>query len=267
MESETMTVTEKPAVEKVDSLAKLMTKNWTNAKKAKDNWDFRGFHKAKGAYSEEVAELAAIWPDQEVWLDLEVEADTEYVRSEKYAEDIDQALKEVGLPLQGSFPEYEFPPFKLSFDVKALEVKLIMGRKKDRTTAMQPKQVAEWASRLYQAMVGKRFDAAAFMKDLRSAYQIANKIVYREADVKWGMAVHLDTIYELLTVKKSARSDYQKPLFIFELGRLREQFDLTSEGYSYELGFARHQEKALVVIDSQGRDARLASLTIHKVEK
>ena len=103
------------------------------------------------------------------------------------------------------------------------------------------------------------------MKDLLQAYKFANKMAYREEDVIWGRAVGLDVIYELLTVKQSARQEYPKPLFVYNLGRLKEQFDLTHDGYRLELGFARNQSRALLVVDSQGRESRLSSLTVYKV--
>ncbi len=256
---------EKAALEKVDGLSKQLYKNWLAVKKAKSVWDFRSLQKAQAAYASELAELALLWPQYQSLLEQQVQADSEFVRSDAYVAEVEEALKAAGIPLQGEFPAYEFAPFKLSISLATQEAKLGLGRKLERSTALAPKTLANWVASRYQAMIGKRFDSEAFMRDLFQAYKFANKVAYREEDILWGRAVALDTIYELLTVKQTARQEYPKPLFVFNLARLKEQFDLTYDEYRLELGTARNQAKALLVVDSQGRESRISSLTIYKV--
>ena len=252
---------------RVDSLSRQLYKNWLAVKKAKTVWDFRSLQKAQTAYADELQELAGLWPQYQVQLEQETLVDSEFVRGDAYGAALEEALKAAGIPLQGSFPTFEFPPFKLTIAVETQEAKLGMGRKLERSTALGPKTLAAWVSGRYQAVAGKRFDAESFMRDLLNAYKVANKIAYREADVLWGRAVGLDAIYELLTLKQSARQEYPKPLFVYNLARLKEQFDLTQDEYRLELGTARNQTKALLIVDSQGRESRISSLTIYKVAK
>ena len=49
------------------------------------------------------------------------------------------------------------------------------------------------------------------------------------------------------------------------MARLKEHFDLTYEEYRMELGPARNQAKALLLVDSLGREHRVSSLAIYKV--
>ena len=267
MEAENAGVREKTALEKVDSLSRQLFKNWLAVKKAKAAWDFRSLQKTRAAYDEELTELASLWPLYQNQLAQETQLDSGLVGSDAWQAELEEALKASGIPLQGSFPNYEFPPFKLTVVVESLEAKLGMGRKSERTTALFPKTLAAWVTGRYQAMVGKRFDAESFMKDLLQAYKFANKVAYREEEVLWGRAVGLEVIYDLLTVKQSARQEYPKPLFIYNLARLKEQFDLKFEEYRMELGTARNQSKALLLVDSQGRENRVSSLTIYKMEE
>ena len=267
MEQVTIELREKPVVDKVDSLTKQMAKNWVVAKKSKNVWDFKNFEKARLAYGEGVDELLLQWPDYEKALAGDVETDRAYVQSAEYQQAVSEALQGEGIPLQGDFPQYEFPPFKLVIGVADMEVKLSMGKKQEKTTMMHPKPLAAWVGRHYQAVVGKKLDVTTLMRDLLNAYKFANKAAYREGDVLWGRAVGLDVIYDLLTLKKSFRQEYPKPLFVFQLGQLKEQFDLTLDEYRFELGYARNQEKAMVLVDSKGRESRMSSLTIHKVEE
>ena len=64
-------------------------------------------------------------------------------------------------------------------------------------------------------------------------------------------------------LRRSARQEYPKPLYLFELGKLKELVTLQVGEYRFELGFARDQFKALVIVDSHGRDSYLSSLTIY----
>ena len=261
---ENATISDKTALDKVDSLSRQLFKNWLAVKKTKGVWDFRGLQKAQAAYAEELGELALLWPQYQTQLEAQVLSEGEYVRSEAYAVEVEEALKAAGIPLQGSFPTYEFPPFKLSIAVETQEAKLGFGRKSEKSTALYPKTLATWVAGRYQALVGRRFDTEAFMRDLLQAYKFANKVAYREEEVLWGRAVTLDSIYELLTIKQTARQEYPKPMFVFNLARLKEQFDLKYEEYRLELGTARNQAKTLLIIDSQGRESRISSLTIYK---
>ena len=265
METENSVPREKSALDRVDSLSRQLFKNWVAVKKAKAVWDFRNLQKTQTAYAEELAELTELWPVCREQLAEDTQADSEYVRSEAWRAELEEALQAAGIPLQGSFPQYEFPPFKLTISLDSQEAKLGMGRRSERTRSLQAQTLAAWVNGHYQAMIGKSFDAPAFMKDLLQAYQFANKVAYREEEVLWGRAVSLELVYELLTLKQTAKQEYPKAMFIFHLARLKEQFDLTYKEYRMELGTARNQAKALLLIDSQGREHRVSSLTLYKV--
>ena len=196
---------EKLTADKIGSLTKQLEKNWQIIAKANNTWDFRSLEKARSAYAGAVEELAALWPVCLDKLNADAAAETAYISEDAYRIDLEQALQAVGIPLQGAFPTYEFPPFKLSIDIQSLEAKLKVGRKTEKTTAMNPTALAAWVEKLYQSLVSKKFDTAGFLKELLAAYKFANKIAFRDDEVQWGRAVHLDTLYELLTLKRSDR--------------------------------------------------------------
>ncbi len=264
MEETSIEVREKLVADKVDKLARQLAKSWTMVKKADGAWDFRSFDKALAAYTSGVETLTRCWSDYEQDLVQEMERNSQYMESDEYRQELELALTTAGIPLQGAFPQYEFVPFKLMVDVPNKEIRLAIGRKQEKTTAMQPKQIAKWVAVKYQKLIGKRFDANGFMRDLFTVYQVANKLAYREGEVLWGRAVALEELYELLTLKRGSRQEYPKPLFLFELGRLKEQFEMKMDEYQFEFGFPRKQEKAVTLVDSRGRESRVSSLTIHK---
>ena len=255
---------EKSVAATIDALARQLAKNWHNVKTADEAWDFRTFDKALTAYSAGVDELTGRWTGFEQELALEMEKNSQYIASEEYAQELEQALTAAGIPLQGAFPQYEFVPFKLTIALEEKEVRLGLGKKNEKTTVMQPQQVAKWVAARYQKLIGRRFDADGFMRELLAAYRIANKIAYREGEVIWGRAVALEELYELLTLRRAARQEYPRPLFLFNLGRLKEQVEIKVDGYQFEFGFPRNQEKAVSVFDSRGRESRVSSLSVHK---
>ncbi|SDD78708.1 hypothetical protein [Sporomusa acidovorans] len=265
MEEISKEIREKSTVEKVDGLAKQLSKNWAAVKNAGSAWDFRSFDKALAVYSGRVEELTQSWSIYRQDLVQEMEQNGRYVESEEYRQELEQALLAAGIPLQGSFPQYEFVPFKLTVAVEEKEIRLAIGRKQEKTVAMQPKQVTKWVGVRYQKLIGKRFDGTGFMRELLGAYKVANRLAYREGNVLWGRAVALEELYELLTLKRGSRQEYPKPLFLFELGRLKEQFEMKLDEYQFEFGFPRKQEKAVTIVDSRGRESRVSSLTVHKV--
>jgi hypothetical protein len=73
-------------------------------------------------------------------------------------------------------------------------------------------------------------------------------------------------LYEIMTLKQTARQDYPKQFFVFDLGLLKESSMLELNEFRFELGFARNQARAIVVVDSSGRESRISSLTVYKGE-
>jgi hypothetical protein len=126
--------------------------------------------------------------------------------------------------------------------------------------------VAAWVAARYKKLVDKKFDSQRFCRELVDAYQTGNRIAYKQDEVLWGHAVSLSTIYELLTVRYSARQEYPKELYIFELGRLKEQLEIRYQNYRLVFGTAKKQKNALLVTDSQGRENSLSSLIIFHEE-
>jgi hypothetical protein len=183
--------------------------------------------------------------------------------SEEYVRELEQELRAAGVQFSGSFPSYMLPPFKLNFSLDNYEARLSLGRKNERTSDLNPQRLGKWISVRYKKVLTRRFNAAAFMKDLIEAYRLANQLKYHEAKMVWGRAVPITDIYDLLTVKASARQDYPKQFFVFDLGLFKEAAALELDRYRFELGFARNPSRAMTVVDSSGRESHISSLTIY----
>jgi hypothetical protein len=254
---------DKSVVTVVDGLNKALLKNWSAERKADREWNVRQQERSLAACDQLVTGLMEKWAPCRERITNDITGVRQYLESEEYGKLVDGALREAGIPLQGSFPQYEFPPFKLTVSVEQGEARLTMGRKLEKTAVLEPQALSKWVDTKYQAVVGRKFDSSRLMNDLLEAYKIANQMIYRQEKVLWGRAVGLEMVYTLLTLRRSARQEYPKPLYLFELGKLKELVTLQVGEYRFELGFARDQFKALVIVDSRGRDSHLSSLTIY----
>ncbi|MCG2790392.1 MAG: hypothetical protein L6305_01415, partial [Actinomycetia bacterium] len=70
------------------------------------------------------------------------------------------------------------------------------------------------------------------------AYQIINKLTFRNKDAIWGKAVKLIEIYNLMTLRRTTKQEYPKQFYQYELGLLKENLNLSFNGYRFEFGFA-----------------------------
>ena len=211
-------------------------------------------------------ELKDNWDSLQVVTDQIFEEIKQKLNSPEYILSLEKAIKELNVPLTGEFPQYELPPFKLSISLDAFEAKLSLGRKLERSSSLNPQELGKWVASRYKKVSGRKFNLIAYMKDLLEAYTISNRLNYREKEAVWGRAVPINEIYDLLTIKQTAKQDYPKQFFIYDLGQLKEQSTICFEKYRFELGFARNQSKSIAIVDSLGRESRISSLTIYKEE-
>ncbi|HAL73486.1 MAG TPA: hypothetical protein DCM45_00160 [Clostridiales bacterium] len=189
-----------------------------------------------------------------------------HLQGDEYAGELEREMRAAGIQFSGSFPAYMLPPFKLSISLDSFEARLSLGRKNERTSDLNPQRLAKWIAVRYKKILARKFNASSFMKDLVEAYRLSIQLKYHEKSVVWGRAVPITEIYELLTIKASARQDYPRQFFIFDLGLFKETATLELDNYRFELGFARNPTRAMTVVDSSGRESHISSLTIYLAE-
>ncbi len=254
----------KATVNEIRTVVRRLSNSFRSAEKSLEIWDFKTLDQKMTTLGEDIKWLAGEWDQITERIYGDVRDQKEFIRSKAYAQALEDALKDAGIPLQGEFPNYEFSPFKLVINTGEGVARLSVGRKTERITALSPRQIASWAASRYRGLVERKFDSQRFCRDLLEAYQIANKLAYGKNEVLWGRAVSLTTIYDLLTVPQSAKRDYPKALYTYELARLKEQFEIRYKNYTFEFGSAKNQSHALLLVDSKGRESRVSTLIIHK---
>ena len=247
-----------------ENLLKNVNRSWAKMKKVLNTWEFNNLESTIRDLSLEIKNFNSSWNETEISLKKEYEEKNKFLNSDNYKIELENNFKELQMPFHGNFPEYDIIPLKLIINLDILEAKLFYGRKSDKTNALNPKILSQWVFNKYKALTGKKFDEINFMKELKEAYSIVNQLTFREKNVIWGKAVSLIDIYNKLTLRRSAKQDYPKQLYLYELGRLKENSNMSYENYKFEFGFEKNPSKALLIIDSKGVESRLGSLTIYK---
>lgn len=247
-----------------DSSAKNLIKNWQIVKNISKSWNIKDSVQTSSSIIPLLEKLTESWTIIQEELDLSFEDLKQKINSTEFISSLENSLRDLGVPINGEFPQYDLPPFKLTISRDTFEAKLSLGRKLERTAVLNPPELAKWVSIRYKKLTSRKFNQIAFMKELLEAYSYANRLVYRDKEIAWGRAVPLNDIYDLLTLKASSRQDYPKQFYIYDLGLLKEQSTISYEEYKFELGFARNQSKSITIVDSLGRESRISSLTIYK---
>jgi hypothetical protein len=256
---------EKSVISELDATLKRALKLWVIAKKSRQEWDFKTSTQILTGLNEVVGELSQRWPAHAATIQAALQADQAFVQSGDYPFEIEAALTEVGIPFKGEFPNYEFAPFKLTFNIEQNIVRLSMGRKSQQTKAFAPPQLANWVVGQYRKVADSKFDSTRFCRELLNAYELLNRLDVQKKEVAWGHSIGLKEIYRLLTLKQVAKQDYPEPLFTFDLARLKEQPEIRYEQYVFELQPSRNLP-GFVLINSQGQESRVSTLAIHLAE-
>lgn len=256
-------LSEEAALKHIDLLFKQLTSRWASFKKARTDLNFKVVSQALDGVDENLEEIGKSWDENRTIIENALQVDWDFVGSDAYPPEVEQALKDAGIPLKGEFPSYEFSPFKLTFFLDSGYVKLGMGRKAQQTKALSSKAIALWVAKEYQRVVRNKFNVEQFGQELFSAYEMLNRLNLNKDAVVWGHPIAIKEIYKLLTLKTSAKQDYPEALFSYDLARLKEQFDISHNGYRFEFVPSRNQSSGLLLVSSKGQESRVGSLAIH----
>lgn len=258
-------ISKEDAVTEMNAKVIKLSKCWHGLRLIGETWNIKSARVNLDNIHTVMTGLSHQWEEANRQLAEQLEAIRVELGSPAYANELERELKAVGIQFSGDFPQYVLPPFKLVISLDGLEARLSLGRKSEKTADLNPRQLAQWAGIRYKKVLARKFNATAFMKDLLEAYHIANRLHFRDKEPSYGRAVPLQELYNILTIRQTSRQDYPLQFFVFDLGLLKESGVMELEKYRFEFGFARDQKKAIVVVDSIGRESFFSSLTVYKV--
>lgn len=251
------------AVKHIDSALKHLMRRWTSVKKARKDLDFRTGAQALDGIDQDIRHLETSWSEHQSVIKETIQLERDFVLSDAYPPEVEKAMHDAEVPIRGEFPNYEFPPFKLTFSHSNGYVKLSMGRRSIQTKTFAPSALAAWVSQEYQKIVNSKFNAEHFCQELLVAYEMLNQLNLKRDSVLWGHPVTLKEIYKILTLKQSVKQDYPEVLFAYDLARLKEQFEISYDSRRFELAPSRNQSSGLLLVNSKGQESRVSSLIIY----
>jgi len=254
---------EEAAIRHIEAVLKNLTSRWASIKKARIDLDFKTVAQAIDSADEDIRQLASSWGEHQTTIKNAIQVEQDFVLSDAYPLEVEEAMKNAGIPLKGEFPNYELPPFKLTFSHSSGSVKLSMGRRFKQIKAFAPSVLAAWVSKEYQQVINSKFNADYFCQELLVAYEMTNRLNLKQDSALWGHPVTLKEIYKILTLKQSVKQDYPEALFTYDLARLKEQFEICYDGRKFELVPSRNQSSGLLLVNSKGQESRVSSLIIY----
>lgn len=251
---------DRAALGELDGQFKRLVRTWTLFKRLRQSWEVKSAPQTLDLLGKSLRQVLDGWETQAGILASEAEQLHQFIGEASYAGQIEQALKRIGIPLQGEFPNYEFVPFKLTFNVEVGTIRLSIGRRSEQSKAFEPEAVAAWVGKLYRQVSQSRFEPTQLCRELLGAYELLSP---RMTGTPWGQTVPLKGIYRVLTLRTSARQEYPESLFAYDLARLREQYEVRYEGHLFEFVPSRHQTENLVLVDRKGQESRIGSLVVY----
>ena len=254
---------EEAATKQVNAALKRLTSRQASIKKARIELDDKTVALGLEGGLENIRQLELAWHEQQTVIENAIQVEREFILSDAYPPQVERALKDAEVPIKGQFPNYEFPPFKLTCSREQGYVKLSIGRRTRQTKVLAPVALATWVAQEYQRVVNSKFNAERFCQELLGAYEMLNRLNLKQDSVVWGHPVSLKEIYRLLTLKYSARQDYSEALFTYDLARVKDQFEIFYNGYQFELAPSRDQSSGLLLVSSKGQESRVSSLIIY----
>ena len=243
---------------------KILNRVFNGLQKAHKDWNFADFYKYRDKLENISQEMPQRTRDYLNQYDSDMEDNKKVLESASYQEDLEKAMRLKELPFEGEFPDYAVGPFKLEVNIPKYEIVLKSGRKTKRFNFLKPDEVANAVSSYYRKIVKRPFNADRFAKDLLKAYEVANRLIYRDKIVKWGNAVSLKELYKLLTLRAASRREYSDDQYIYDLSLFR-QSDMRFNGHHFELGTSREVGRTYLLIDPDSkREVRVSSLIIYE---
>ena len=176
-----------------------------------------------------------------------------------YIQQIESFLNQKQILFSGEFPDYQIPPFKLSFDLHKNVVKLSMGKKLFKSTVLEPERLASWVVKYYFQICNSSFNQVQFCKEIMSAYKYLGQS-------NWRLQISVKDIYRILTIKSSTRKEYSESVFMFDLARLLQMPTIELDGFCFEFSANKDSGKNYFLTDNRGKEKTVGLVSISPKE-
>ncbi|MDO5408602.1 MAG: hypothetical protein Q4F28_14940 [Eubacteriales bacterium] len=176
-----------------------------------------------------------------------------YFESGDFARQMLKYCQEASVDVQGETPVFEIFPYRLRIDEENQD--LYLNRKK--VTCMRPLSFVSMVKSSQDRLMKAPFNAQAFLNELSEAYDL----VVLKQKKRDGADLYLGDLYRMLVPMSRFRRDYDQQSFAYDLARLyASDVEQTKSGRRYQFGPSRNNNKAIRILDSEGREQYLATI-------
>ncbi|MCM1173653.1 MAG: hypothetical protein NC341_01245 [Blautia sp.] len=180
-----------------------------------------------------------------------------YFENGEFTEQMLDICREKGVDVRGEFPVYEMFPYRVKVDTENQE--LYLDRKK--VQCMRPQSFVGLVQRGQEKLNKASFNAQTFVNELADAYDLALMKLNKNAESD----VYLTGLYKFLAPMSRFRKDYDQQNFAFDLARLYiSDIEETKNGRKFQFGPSRNNNKAIRILDRDGREQYLATIRFYK---
>ena len=164
-----------------------------------------------------------------------------------------EACGELGVDVKGEFPVYEMFPYRVKIDAENQD--LYLDRKK--VQCMRPKSFARQVKAGQDKLMKASFNALTFANELADVYDLALLKLKRQPEAD----IYLTNLYKFLAPMGRFRRDYDQQSYAFDLARLYGSgIKEIKDGRRIQFGPSREGNKAIRILDSQGREEYLSTI-------
>lgn len=252
-----MLVGEKELKDKLNSMQKLFKSLSKNMEKG----DLKSWNKDLAAMRASLKEQETLMEGMQNQVDeFGIRA---YVENGDFAEQMLGYCDRLEVDVKGEYPIYEMFPFRVRVDAENLD--LYLDRK--RVQCLRPFAFVQDVKASRDKLLKVAFDPKGFVKELASAYDLLLlKQNQGKAPTSSDGDIYLKSLYTVLTPMRRFRKDYDQQSFAFDLARLyATEVRSTEEGRKFQFGPSRNINKAIRILDKDGREQYLATIYFSEV--
>ena len=181
----------------------------------------------------------------------------EYFTSGAFETQLLDCCAQSGVDVTGESPVYEMFPYRIRIDMENQD--LYLNRRK--VPCVRPSAFAAIVKDSQAKLDRAKFNAAGFAGELSDAYDLA----LLKSGKKAGSDVYLTSLYKLLAPMSRFRRDYDQNSFAFDLARLYiSGLEETKGGRRFQFGSSRNINKAIRILDQDGREQYLATICFYE---
>lgn len=180
-----------------------------------------------------------------------------YFENGEFTEQMLAVCQEKGVDVRGEFPVYEMFPYRVKVDTENQD--LYLDRKK--VQCMRPQSFVEIVQNGQEKLNKASFNAQTFVNELADAYDLALMKLNKNPESD----VYLTGLYKFLAPMSRFRKDYDQQNFAFDLARLyTSDTEETKNGRRFQFGPSRNNNKAIRILDKEGREQYLATIRFYR---